>query len=68
MTGHFEATGLLCLDVWEGIGEVVANEWLATLALGERELIVFGDGRCLVKGTADVAEAQVLRERYLRGD
>ncbi len=53
------------VERWAGVGEVVANEWLASLRVGEHELIVFADGRALVKGTGDVAEALALRGRYV---
>ena len=53
------------VDSWRGIGEVVANKWLASLTVGERELIVFADGRALVKGTGDVSEAERLVRRYV---
>ncbi|MFW6161537.1 MAG: ThiF family adenylyltransferase [Planctomycetota bacterium] len=53
---------------WQGVGEVVANEWLVSLTAGGRELIIFADGRSLVKGTSSVAEAQALVERRVRGD
>jgi len=47
------------------VGEVVANEWLASLTVGDHEIIVFADGRGHVKGTEDVAAAQALFERYV---
>ena len=62
-------TGAIALDAlaqsWQNVGTVVANDWLASLTVGEHELLVFLDGRCLVKGTNDVAEAQALFDRYV---
>jgi len=52
---------------WRGLGQVVANRWLASLAVGGHEIIAFADGRGLVKGTAVVADAEALFERYVAG-
>ena len=52
-------------EAWRELGEVVANEWLTSLTVGGHEIIVFQDGRCLVKGASDVAEAQELAARHV---
>jgi len=49
-----------------GQGEKVeANGYLVTLHLGVRRLVLFEDGRVLVHGTSDAAEARSLYHRYL---
>jgi adenylyltransferase/sulfurtransferase len=48
-----------------GIGRVVENEWLLRFAGDEAELVVFKDGRVLVKGTGDLARARALAARYV---
>ncbi|MFP4056720.1 MAG: ThiF family adenylyltransferase [Candidatus Brocadiia bacterium] len=49
---------------WSGEGEVVANDWLASLSVGDQELVVWADGRAVVKGADSVAAAEELRARY----
>lgn len=50
---------------WQGLGEVVVNEYLARLRTGGFELTVFGDGRAIIKGTQDEAVARGLYARYV---
>ena len=50
---------------WRAAGAVAANPWLASLAVGEHEIIVFADGRGLVRGTEDVGLAVDLFERHV---
>jgi len=50
---------------WRGVGEVVANDWLVSLTAGGRELIVFRDGRGVVKGTDDADGAQALYDAHV---
>jgi len=52
-------------EAWRAVGQVVANEWLVSLTAGEQEVVVFADGRCLVKGAGDAAAAVELAERHL---
>jgi adenylyltransferase/sulfurtransferase len=47
------------------VGRVVENEWLLRFSLEDAELVVFKDGRVLVKGTGDVARARSLCARYV---
>jgi len=48
-----------------GAGEVVANAHLVRFRAPEGELVVFADGRAIVKGTADVARARAVLARYV---
>ncbi|GGD55498.1 thiazole biosynthesis adenylyltransferase ThiF [Paenibacillus nasutitermitis] len=45
--------------------KVESNGYLVTLHLGARRLVLFEDGRVLVHGTNDTAEARSLYHRYL---
>jgi len=47
------------------VGEVVANEHLVRLRASDAELVVFADGRAIVKGTADAARARAVLARYV---
>lgn len=46
-------------------GEVVANEHLVRFRAPEAELVLFADGRAMVKGTADPARARAVLARYV---
>ena len=46
-------------------GEVVANPHLVRMRAPEAELVVFADGRAIVKGTADAARARSVYARYV---
>jgi adenylyltransferase/sulfurtransferase len=46
-------------------GRVVATEYMVRLAVPPHELTVFADGRAIVKGTADAAQARSVVARYL---
>ena len=48
-----------------GVGQVVANDWLLRFSGEGAELVVFADGRVLVKGGSDVARARSLSARYV---
>jgi adenylyltransferase/sulfurtransferase len=48
-----------------GVGRVVENEWLLRFQGEGADLVVFKDGRVLVKGVADVARARSLSARYV---
>lgn len=52
-------------DSLKGAGEVSFNGFLLSLKVDGRELIVFPDGRALVKGTSDVSEARGLYAKYV---
>lgn len=47
------------------VGEVVANDHLLRLRAPEAELVVFGDGRAIVKGVGEPAAARSLYARYV---
>lgn len=47
------------------LGEVFSSEHLLTFKTGPYELVVFPDGRALVKGTSDVKIARSLYARYV---
>jgi adenylyltransferase/sulfurtransferase len=48
-----------------GVGRVVENDWLLRFFGPEAELVIFRDGRVLVKGVADASRARSLSARYL---
>ena len=48
-----------------GAGEVVANAHLLRFRAPDAELVVFADGRAIVKGTADPARARAVLARYV---
>jgi molybdopterin/thiamine biosynthesis adenylyltransferase len=47
------------------VGRVTANTFLVKADLGDREVAVFRDGRAIVRGTQDVAEARRLYSKYV---
>ncbi|MCA9202228.1 MAG: ThiF family adenylyltransferase [Planctomycetales bacterium] len=47
------------------VGHVTCNPFLLRLALPEHTLTVFADGRAIVGGTEDIAEARALYARYV---
>lgn len=47
------------------LGEVKQNEYLLRFSIKEQEITVFRDGRAIVKGTDDPAQARSLYARYL---
>ncbi|MGI5864430.1 MAG: ThiF family adenylyltransferase [Myxococcales bacterium] len=50
-----------------GLGRVSGNEHLLRFENGQHTLLVFADGRVVVKGTADIETARQLRMRLLAG-
>ena len=46
-------------------GAVVANEYLVRFTAPEAEMVVFGDGRAIVKGAKDAAQARTLYAKYV---
>jgi molybdopterin-synthase adenylyltransferase len=46
-------------------GDVTSNGLLLTLGVGDQELVVFPDGRAIVRGTNDLALARTMYARYL---
>jgi adenylyltransferase/sulfurtransferase len=47
------------------VGEVLANEHLVRFTGGGAQLVVFGDGRAIVKGVRDVPKARSIYARYV---
>ena len=48
-----------------GLGEVKVNDHLLRVKLAEHEIVLFKDGRAIVHGTEDPAEARSLYARYV---
>jgi sulfur carrier protein ThiS adenylyltransferase len=46
-------------------GKISHNPYLLSFLIGNHRLVIFKDGRVLVHGTKDIAEAKVLYQRYL---
>jgi adenylyltransferase/sulfurtransferase len=46
-------------------GDVTANEYLVRFRSGADELVVFGDGRAIVKNVGDAAQARSVYARYV---
>jgi molybdopterin-synthase adenylyltransferase len=49
----------------KALGEVRQHEYVLVFTCGAHELTVFEDGRALVKGTNDPAQARSLYDRYV---
>jgi molybdopterin/thiamine biosynthesis adenylyltransferase len=47
------------------VGDVTANEYLVRFRADANELVVFADGRAIVKGVKDVAQARSVYARYV---
>ena len=50
---------------WNRIGESVKNPFLVKLVLKENEIVLFPDGRALIKGTVDITRARDLYAKYV---
>jgi molybdopterin-synthase adenylyltransferase len=48
-----------------GVGVVTGTEYVLRLVVDGRELTIFEDGRAIIKGAGDVAEARSLYARYV---
>ena len=48
-----------------GVGDVTVNEYLVRFDVEDRQLTVFADGRAIIKGTDDPAQARALYARYV---
>jgi len=46
-------------------GKIVRNPYLLSFTIGAHRLVVFKDGRALIHGTKDIAEAKTLYHRYI---
>lgn len=47
------------------VGSVSANEYLVRFSSSEADLVVFGDGRAIVRGVTDAAQARALYAKYV---
>jgi adenylyltransferase/sulfurtransferase len=47
------------------VGQVTRNKYLVRAAIGEHQLTVFPDGRAVIGGTEDVAEARSVYAKYV---
>jgi sulfur carrier protein ThiS adenylyltransferase len=45
-------------------GHVEATPYLISFTIGDHRLVIFQDGRVLIHGTKDIAEARSLYTRY----
>ena len=50
---------------WKDLGECIQNAFLVKLILPENEIILFPDGRAMIKGTADLSRARDLYAKYV---
>jgi molybdopterin/thiamine biosynthesis adenylyltransferase len=60
---HLDLVGLA--DRLRRLGRVVANDYLVRFEAPEGEIVVFEDGRALVKGVSNVSEARSLFSKYV---
>ena len=49
----------------DGVGQVTRNPFLLRLKLDDYELTVFPDGRAIINGTEDIAEAKTVYAKYV---
>jgi len=47
-----------------GEGQVERNPFLLSFSIGDQRIVLFADGRALIHGTNDPAEAKVIYDRY----
>src|SRR5690606_32164310 len=52
-------------DKLQSLGRVSANPYLLRLEVEEYRITIFADGRAIVSGTDDVAEARAVHARYI---
>jgi adenylyltransferase/sulfurtransferase len=48
-----------------GVADVRSNEYLVRFTAEGKELVVFADGRAIVKGVADISQARTLYAKYV---
>jgi adenylyltransferase/sulfurtransferase len=48
-----------------GVAAVRSNEYLVRFTADGKELVVFADGRAIIKGVADISQARALYARYV---
>ena len=47
------------------VGHVTRNPYLLRCAVGEYVITMFPDGRAIIGGTADIAEARTIYSKYV---
>jgi adenylyltransferase/sulfurtransferase len=47
------------------VGQVTRNKFLLRAAIGENQITVFHDGRAIIGGTEDIAEARTIYAKYI---
>ena len=64
-----QSKGAIALDEveerWKNIGVAYRNPFLAKLIIGENEIVLFSDGRAIIKGTQDPVRARDLYSKYV---
>ena len=50
---------------WSRAGECIQNPFLVKLVLPENEIVLFPDGRAIIKGTVDISRARDLYAKYV---
>ncbi len=50
---------------WKTLGECKQNAFLVKLILSDHEIVLFPDGRAIIKGTTDVSRARDLYAKYI---
>ena len=50
---------------WRNLGECIKNPFLIKLILPQNEIVLFPDGRAIIKGTVDVTRARDLYAKYI---
>ena len=49
----------------DGVGQVSRNPFLLRLSIEDYQLTVFPDGRAIIGGTEDIAEARTVYSKYI---
>jgi len=52
-------------EKWKQIGESYRNPFLVKLILPSNEIVLFSDGRAMIKGTTDFVRARDLYAKYV---
>ena len=55
----------LLAEKLDGIGNVVHNRFLLRLEVDKYQLTIFPDGRAIIGGTDDIAEARTVHSKYI---
>ena len=49
----------------EGVGAITQNQYLLRLKVPPYEITLFADGRAIIAGTDDIAEARTIHAKYI---